>query len=463
MEMVHEHSTLSSMKSLITKLSPLRMAPNSAGLDECVRLLCKELPFTIHEFPGGSEVNGWIIPKKWEVIEAKIRDANHNIIYDGLHHPLAVIGYSQSFVGKVDLETLKKHLFYPNAFDDALVYHCDLFYKPFRKEWGFSVTKQFYDSLPEGYYEVELRTSFEEGTMKVAEYILPGESEESIIMNAHNCHAFCCNDDLSGVAVGIEVINRLAKIPNRRYTYRLIIAPEHFGSIFYLDSLSEQQAKLLKWGVFLEMLGAGGPLNLQRSFKGNTFIDRAFLNVLQHSIQEYRTAPFRKVVGNDETCWEAAGYEIPFPSLSRSDGVGHFPEYHTSKDNPDLIKEELLAEAVDVIMETFFIMESDSVMERNFRGLVALSHPRFDLYQAFWDPSEPNRKTINEVAKRWNYLMDCLPRYFDQDVRILEIAEKHIFSFRKIYDYIKQFEQKELVKIYPAKKEDPLQRNLFPL
>lgn len=53
MEMVHEHSTLSSMKSLITKLSPLRMAPNSAGLDECVRLLCKELPFTIHEFPGG--------------------------------------------------------------------------------------------------------------------------------------------------------------------------------------------------------------------------------------------------------------------------------------------------------------------------------------------------------------------------------------------------------------------------
>jgi aminopeptidase-like protein len=451
------------MKKLITKLSPLRMAPNSAGLDECVKILCQELPFTVHEFAADSEVNGWIVPKKWEVLEAKIYDVHGKLIYDGMHHPLAVIGYSQSYSGRVSREELKKHLFFPSTFDDALVYHCDLFYKPFRKEWGFSVTKQFYDALDQEQYDVELRTSFEKGTMKVAEYVLPGKSKESIVMNAHNCHAFCCNDDLSGVAVGIEVMRRLAKLPKRRYTYRLVVAPEHFGSIFYLNSLSKKQAKLLKWGVFLEMLGAGGSLILQRSFQGNTFIDRAFQNVLKYKLTDARTAPFRKVVGNDETCWEGAGYDIPFPSLSRSDGKGHFPEYHTSRDSPDLIRDDFLEEAVDTVMEAFFTMEADAVMKRKFLGLVALSHPRYNLYKPFWDPSEQGRKTIADEAKRWNYLMDCLPRYFDENTRIIEIAERHEQLFRTVYDYIKQFEEKKLVNVYPAEKKDPPQRVLPPL
>jgi len=456
-------NTKRTMQELITALSPLRMAPNSAGLDECTRILCEELPFTVHEFAGGLDVNGWIVPKKWEVIRAIIKNAEGRTIYDGLHHPLAVIGYSQSFTGRVSREELRKHLFFPDTFDDALVYHCDLFYKPFRKEWGFSVTKQFYDTLLPGDYDVELVTSFEEGSMKVCEYVLPGSCEESIVLNAHNCHPFCCNDDLSGVAVGIEVMRHLAKLPNRRYTYRLIIAPEHFGSIFYLNSLKANEAALLKWGFFLEMLGAGGPLALQRSFLGNSFIDRAFLNALHYQTSDYFTAPFRKIVGNDETCWEAAGYEIPFPSLSRSDGKGHFPEYHTSRDSPDLMRQDFLDESVKIIVETLFIIETDSVMKRKFHGLVALSHPRYDLYKPFWDPSEPDRKAIGEVSKRWNYLMDCLPRYFDENIRILEIAEKHQLPYRSVYDYVKQFEAKDLVSMRFAEITNPPVRDLFPL
>jgi len=95
-----------SMKQLISRLSPLRLAPNSAGLDECVRILQEELPFKIYEFKDESEVNGWIVPKKWEVLEAKIRDINGSIIYDGMGHNLAVIGYSQSFVGRIKATAL---------------------------------------------------------------------------------------------------------------------------------------------------------------------------------------------------------------------------------------------------------------------------------------------------------------------------------------------------------------------
>ena len=84
---------------------------------------------------------------KWDPKVGTIFDSKNNLIYDGMWHPLAIIGYSQSFKGEILGSELKKHLFYPDAFDDALVYHCDLFYKPFRKEWGFSVTKNFFNSI----------------------------------------------------------------------------------------------------------------------------------------------------------------------------------------------------------------------------------------------------------------------------------------------------------------------------
>jgi aminopeptidase-like protein len=455
---------MKNMMELIRTLSPLRMAPNSNGADECARLLQEELPFKIHEFPGGAEVNGWICPMKWEPREAKIRRADGTLVYDGMWHPLAVIGYSQSFSGKIGGAELKKHLFYPDAFDDAIVYHCDLFYKPFRKEWGFSVTRKLYDSIDESAtYDVDLRTVHEDGTMKVLEYTLPGDSEECVIMNAHNCHAFCCNDDLSGIAVGVQVMRELARLPRRRFTYRLVIGAEHFGSIFYLNSLSERETRSFKWGVFLEMLGTDGALALQRSFLGDSLVDRAFLNALQYGKGAWRTDLFRKIVGNDETCWEAAGYDIPFPSLSRSLGFGHFPEYHTSRDSPELMREDKLDESVRIVMDAFFLLEHDAVMKRNFKGLVALSHPRYNLYKAFYDPSEPDRKTIDDTGVRWNYLMDCLPRYFDGETRLVEIAERHELPFRLVHDYVKEFEEKGLVTMSAAPALNPAMRRLPPV
>lgn len=449
---------------LIRILSPLRMAPNSNGADECARILREELPFTVHEFAGGAEINGWVCPMKWEVCEAKIRDRNGDIVYDGMWHPLAVIGYSQAFEGRVQGRELKKHLFYPDAFDDALVYHCDLFYKPFRKEWGFSVTKRFFDSVQEDAdYDIELNTEFEPGSMKVLEYVLPGESDDSIVMNAHNCHAFLCNDDLAGVTVGVELCRELAKVPKRRFTYRLIVAAEHFGSIFYLNRLTDAEAKRLKYGVFLEMLGTSGALALQRSYLGDTLIDRALMNALKFGKVEWRTDIFRKIVGNDETCWEGAGYEVPFPSISRSLGIGHFPEYHTSKDGPELIIEDKLQESVRIILDAFNILEKDAVMTRKFKGLIALSHPRYNLYKPFYDPSEPDRKTVSETARNWNYLMDCIPRYFDGQTRIIEVAERHELPFRSVYDYICQFEEKGLVEMHAAPASNPVRRPIPPV
>lgn len=455
---------MNSMLDLIRKLSPLRMAPNSAGLDQCVEYLCQELPFEVMQVEAGESVNGWIVPQKWEVHEATIKSKSGELFYNGLDHPLGVIGYSQPFVGEVTGKVLKQHCYFSEVFDDALIYHCDLFYKPFKKEWGFSVTKQLYDQIMDDQlYQIDVKTSFEKGTMKIAEYTLPGESEECILINGHNCHAFCCNDDLSGCAVGIEVMRRLSQQKERRYTYRLVIAPEHYGSIFYLDRQSPEVVDQIKSALFIESVGAGSSLILQRSFTGTSLIDRALQHALTSRVADARSAPFRTVVGNDETCWDAVGYEIPCPSLSRCEGPGLFPEYHTSKDSPDLMDGAMLDEAVAVVLDALMIMENDCTMRSDKRGLVALSHPDYDLYFPAPDPSKHDRETIDDLGLKWNYMMDCLPRYFNSDIRLLEVAERHQIPFQQLYDYIQAFADKDLVQIESAGLSPPPIRAIPPV
>ncbi len=451
------------MIDFVKKYASFRLAPNSPDTDRFAKSVLDELPFRTFEFQSGTEVNGWVCPENWEPTVATINDAAGRLIYDGMLHPLGVVGYSRSFAGQINGSELKGHLFFPDAHEDALVYHCDLFYKPHLRVWGFSVTKKFFHSIrDEEKYRVELRTRFSSGTMKLLEYVLEGESNESIILNAHNCHAASSNDDLAGIAVGIEVMRRLKKRPKRRFTYRLIVAPEHFGSIFYLDSLTKKKAALLKCGLFLEMLGTKGPLNLQRSFLGDTLIDRALLNAMKSTAQGWRTDLFRKVVGNDETCWEAAGFEIPFPSLSRSEGMPPFPEYHSSKDTPEILSEEKMDEAATVIVRALAMLEDDVFMKRKFQGLVALSNPKYDLYKPFFDPSIPDRKTIDDTSLRWNYLMNCIPRYFDGKTRILDIAERHELPFHVVADYVEQFREKGLVDTSPAPLDSPSPVSLPP-
>ncbi len=427
------------MKQLIADLHPIRSGVVCDGLDQCMERLKQELPFQIHEFDSGTEINGWIIPQRWECQTATIRDVDGNLLYDGNAHPLGVIAYSQPFIAGIGGEELKKHLFYSDKFDTALIYHCDLLYKPHVKEWGFSVGQNFYKSIDDkAAYHVELRTTFTKGTMKVAEYVLPGSSDEGIVLCAHICHPGCSNDDLSGVAVGIEVMSRLEAIPNRRFTYRLLILPEHYGSIAYLDRFGKNG---LQYGLFLESLGTTGSLALQRSFTGEALIDRALINVLEHSGFAWRTEAFRKIVGNDETCIDSAGYEIACPSLSRVP----FDAYHTSFDCPDLMDEEKLREAVTVVCEALECMENNITIQRRFIGLVCLSNPRYDLYQPMADPSIPGRRTVTPLQRSFNYLMDCIPRYMDGTWPILTIAEKHNLPWRSVHNYIQQWKAKGLV------------------
>lgn len=426
------------MYELLKKVYPLRLAPVSNDSDKAVEILCKELDFTVHEYPSGKECNGWTVPQKWEAEKAIIKK-NGKVIYDAMAHPLGVAGYSTPFKGEVSLSELKKHLFYHPELPHALVYHCDYFYKQWKRDWGLCVSRNLFDSLQDGMYFVDIETKFEPGTMKVLDFLLAGDRKDTIILNAHNCHAAQANDDISGVVVAIEVIKRLKKRKERRFSYRVIIAPEHLGTVFYLDSLKDKVTRGFKYAMFLEMLGTKDAFALQESFTGNSRIDLAAHHYLEHNFPGHRSDKFRKIVGNDETVWESAGYEIPCISISR----GLYQEYHSNFDNEDIILPEKLEESVNLVLGIIDILETEVAMKRNFKGLVALSNPKYDLYFSTFDPSI--RRDITDEQRKWNRLMDFLPRYFDAKTSSLDISIKHGLEHKKVLDYINKFKEKKLV------------------
>ncbi|MFZ5994618.1 MAG: DUF4910 domain-containing protein [Thermodesulfobacteriota bacterium] len=437
------------MYDLLKKIYPLRLAPVSEDTDNAVKILCNELPFLVHEYKSGLEHNGWTVPQKWRPVKAEIRE-NGKLIYDGMKHPLGVVGYSSSFRGIVSLQDLRQHVFYHPGLPEALVYHCDYFYKPWRRDWGFSLTYDLFKNLNEGNYEVDIQTVFEDGTMKVLDCLLEGDTQDTIILNAHNCHAGQANDDISGVVVAVEVLRRLSERKRRKYSYRCIIAPEHLGTVFYLAHMPENVVKEFKFAIFLEMLGNKNRFALQESFTGDAVLDKAAHHYLGHNFPDHHSDGFRKIIGNDETVWEAPGYEIPCISLSR----WPYPEYHSSMDDERIIHEEKLEEAVEAVLGIIDILETNARMKRHFTGLVALSNPQYDLYFSTADPSI--RPTVPEDQLKWNYLMNCLIRYFDEKTTVLDIALKHDIEYLRLYKYIKNYEEKGLISFVDVdKKEHP--------
>ena len=424
---------------VVRRMFPFHYSVVAQGNDDSVPQWLAELPFQVHEFPSGTEINGWLAGEKWSVTKAEIRK-DGQLIYDGLASPLGVITQSQSFSGSVGLDELKTHLFYSDVNPEAIVYHWSALYRPLEKTWGFSVPKRLFDSLVPGGYHVIIETSRSKGTLKVLDFVLPGESRRTILLNAHNCHPFQANDDLSGCAVGIEVMKRLAALPKRRYSYRLVIAPELIGTTFWLNQLGSA-AKDFAGAILLKAVGNPGPLRLQNSFTGTASLDRSAHHVFRHKYGHYDSGPFRTVYGNDETVFEAPGYCIPTVSLTRMP----FDDYHTDRDTPERLSEDHLQDAAATATQICLTMERDQRFETLFEGLVSLSHPRYDLYLPAVAPGL-DKGGYDPAMGRWNLLMNCLPRYLADGWSLLQIADQHQLPLESLHDYVMRWVAKGLIK-----------------
>ncbi len=402
----------------------------SEGYDAALEALASQVPMTIHEYPTGTECWSWLVPEKWTCHEAYLETVDGRRLFSYADHPLHVVSYSLPFEGEVSREELFKHLHVHPKIAEAVPF----IFKYYERDWGLCCSRTLRESLTDDRYRVVIRTDFSYGTLKIGEVVAPGRSSECIVLCAHLCHPAMVNDDLSGVIVGIKVMQELLQRSDQRYTYRYLILPETIGGVAYLSHHEELIPKM-KGGLFLEMLGLDNPHGLQLSFAGNTELDQCFTLALKKHDFHGWTGPFRTVIGNDERQFNAPGVRVPMLSLSRvlppSAPDWPYPEYHSNFDVPALCSVRRLQDSRDLILRMINVLEQNRIPGNEYKGEVFCS--RYGLHVDAYTNPEGNRALFD--------IMD----HIDGTRSIAEIARHLDISFDSVKRTIDELHQRRLV------------------
>ncbi len=381
------------MEELISKLWRLPRDIISDGYDSALNALSTQAPMVIHEYPTGSECWTWIVPEKWSCHEAWLETLDGRRLFSYSENPLHVVSYSLPMDRKVSREELFQHLHVHPKLPDAIPF----IFNYYERDWGLCCSQALKKTLTDDRYRVLIRSESSYGTLKVGEITVQGRSSDSFVLCAHLCHPAMVNDDLSGVVVGLKVMQELLKRPDLQYTYRFLIFPETIGSVAYLSRRKEQGDKMVG-GLFLEMLGLPNPHALQLSFVGDAEVDRCLSRVLREEDPLGWIGPFRTVVGNDERQFNAPGVRVPMLSLSRvmprgSSDWPYYPEYHSSEDTPERASPERLAESMNLVLKMIDAFERNQIPRNLFQGEIFCS--RYGLNIDVYRDPEGNRALFN--------------------------------------------------------------------
>jgi aminopeptidase-like protein len=409
------------MIKLINQLWFKRRDIVSDGYDESLEYISQVIPLKIHEIPSGTKCWTWVVPEKWSVKEAYIEEVEGAKVLDLKDHPLHIMSYSLPIDKVVTKEELMKHLHTNPKRPGAIPFE----FKYYERDWGFCIQHNRLKEFIKDKYKVFINSKFEQGTLKIGDYTIIGETDKTIVIMAHLCHPAMVNDDLTGVAVLIDIAKELSKRSNH-YTYKFLLVPETIGSVAYL-SQNEDIIPKLKYGIFLEMLGNNNIHALQLTRQGNTRLDRIGRYVMKQKLTNFREGSFRKIIGNDEMVFNGPGVNVPMISISRFP----YPEYHTSDDNPGIISEENLIESKNLILEILNILDNDYIPERKFKGPVFLSG------YGLWVDWRINKK-LNENIEQ-------IMLNLEGDKSIFDIAEELDMDFNEVLNYVNKFLEKGLI------------------
>lgn len=422
---------MNKMVELIQELWFLKRDLVSDDFDRALYRLAEEIPqMKIHEYPTGEACWTWRIPEKWTCHEAYLETLDGRRLIDYAEHPLHVVSYSLPFEGQVSRQELYKHLHVHPRLPDAIPF----VFKYYERDWGLCATQDLKQSLTDETYRVVIRSSFEPGTLKVGEIIIPGQSDQSFMLVAHLCHPAMVNDDLTGVVVGTEVARTLLNGPQPYYTYRLLILPETIGSVAYLSHHEHLIPKMVG-GLFLEMLGNDAPHALQGSFQPGSQADLCLTTAINTLDEQAYSAPYRMVINNDERQFNAPGVRVPMLSISRVEKrdspTWPYPEYHSSHDTPDLTNPERLQQSRDVILGLIQAWEQNQYVVNQFKGEVFCSG--YGIWIDYRTNPEGHRRLF-EIMER------C-----DGERTIAEIASQLSISFQSVWEVVYLLQSKNLV------------------
>jgi aminopeptidase-like protein len=393
-----------------SELYPICRSITGDGIRHTLRLIQKRIPLQMFEVPTGTQVFDWTVPKEWNIRDAYIKDSRGTRLVDFRQCNLHVMNYSAPVRATMSLRELKPHLFTLPSHPEWIPYRTSYY----QENWGFCVSHNQLQALPDGDYEVCIDSTLEDGHLTYAECYLPGRSGEEVLISCHACHPSLANDNLSGLTVA-TALARLLLGRDLRYSYRFLFIPGTIGAITWLARNREAVSRVRN-GLVLTCIGDRGGFHYKKSRQGNAEIDLAASHVLRHCGDSFEILEFSPY-GYDERQYCSPGFNLGVGCLMRS-VWGTFPEYHSSADNLDFIDARQLAGSLSACASIVDVLENN----RRYLNLNPYCEPQLgkrNLYGS--NGSAVNAQDIS--ARLW------VLNYCDGEHSLLDIAERSGLPF----------------------------------
>jgi aminopeptidase-like protein len=400
--------------ALVEELYPICRSITGNGVRRTLEVLARYVPLAVCEVPSGTTVLDWTVPKEWNIRDAWIADSRGSRVVDFRASSLHVVSYSVPVRARMSLEALRPHLHALPDRPDVVPYRTSYY----DERWGFCLSQRQLDALAPGEYDVCIDSTLEDGSLTYGEFVVPGTTDEEILVSAHVCHPSLCDDNLSGIAVSVHLARALAAAPKRRYPVRFLYAPGTIGAITWL-ARNRERAASVRHGLTLTCLGDAHPFTYKKTVGGSAEVDRAAAHVLGASGLAHNVIDFFPY-GYDERQYNSPGFRMNVGSLMRG-RHGQFPEYHTSADNLAFVTPARMAESFDVLAKVIDVLQGNAVYE----NLAPFGEPqlgRRGLYRAIGGTNIADL----QLALLWVLSLS------DGKHSLLDVAERAHMDFRTI-------------------------------
>ncbi len=391
-------------------LFPICRSITGDGVRETLRYIQDIAPeLVIHEVPSATRAFDWIVPNEWNIRDAYILDPDGNRIVDFKDSNLHVLGYSAPVDQSLSLDELQDHLHSIPERPDAIPYVTSYY----EEKWGFCLSHNARMALKPGDYRAVIDSTLAPGSLSYGEIVLPGREDREILISTYTCHPSLANNEISGPVVTAALARWLGELPDRRYTYRIVFAPETIGAVVYISRNLEHLKKHVIAGFNVTCVGDDQAYSYLATPTGDTLADRVALHVLRHLAPDFARYTFMERA-SDERQYCAPGVDIPMVSIMRT-RYDCYPEYHTSDDDLSVISPDGLGGGFNALRHSLECLEANETYRATF-----CCEPQLGRRNLIASLGGGN-KLMNKLDHRRKALQDVLA-YSDGSRDLLEIS-----------------------------------------
>jgi len=419
-----------SMLSFAKELYPLNRSLMGPDIRYSLELFRNRHPeFQLLEFPSGSRVFDWNVPQEWTIRQAYIEHESGERFAVFSESNLHLMGYSIPVNKSLNKQELLRRI-HTHPRDKMAIPYVTSYYS---KDWGFCMSQNEVDKLPDGEYQVLIDSELNDGNLCLQECIIKGTNDKEIFFSSYLCHPSMANNELSGPVLLSQIIDYVKSMSSRKYTYRFVLLPETIGSIAYLSSRLDLLKQNIICGYVLSCVGDERAYSHVESRKGNNLADMALKAALLNLDNVFHYSFLER--GSDERQYCAPGIDLPICTFCRSK-FGEYPEYHSNKDDFSVVTAAGLNGSYEIIKTIIDSFEMGLYPKVNIQCEPQLG--RRGLYpnvSKLYLGKHPAETRMNVIA------------YCDGKTSIFDIANKLSLNLSTILDELRILESNGLVEV----------------